>query len=262
MDLGLNGKTALVTGAGRGIGAAIAQKLAAEGARVVLAEKTNLDGANDVAQAITRQGGEAVALAADVGDPESVRQLFSAAVSRFGTVDILVNNAGIVTRQPIVDTSPEDWDRVIRTNLYGGYHCVREAVPLMRSAGGGKIVNISSIHGRIAKAAVGAYGATKSGIDMLTKQLAVELAPDRINVNAVAPGTIVTEINIPLYKSMEPHDVALRTNLLRRIPAQRIGEPADIANAVAFLASSAADYISGAILYVDGGYTADGTARP
>jgi len=261
MELGLTNMVALVTGAGRGIGAAIALKLAEEGAKLVLAEKQNLEGAKELAATIERQSGEATVIQADVGEPDSVRQLFAAAVSRFGTIDVLVNNAGIVTRQNIVETSLEDWDRVIRTNLSGCYHCVREAVPLMQAVGRGKIINISSIHGRIAKAGVGSYGTTKAAIDMLTKQLAVELAPHGINVNAVAPGTIATEINVPLYKSTRPEDIALQDAVLRRVPVTRFGATDDIANAVAFLASSAADYINGVILYVDGGYTADGTPR-
>ena len=261
MELLLSNKVAVVTGAGRGLGAAIALRLASEGAKVVLAEKHNLQEAKDLVSVIERQSGEAVVLQADVSDPDSVSQLFGAAMSRFGTVDVLVNNAGIITRQSIIETGLEDWDRVIKTNLYGCYYCAREAVPLMRADGGGKIVNISSIHGKIAKAGVGAYGATKAAIDMLTKQLAVELAPHRINVNAVAPGTISTEINLPLYKSTRPEDLMLRNAVLRRVPANRFGDPADIANAVAFLASAAADYITGAVLYVDGGYTADGTPR-
>lgn len=261
MELLLSNKVAVVTGAGRGLGAAIALKLASEGAKVVLAEKHNLQEAKDLVSAIERKSGEAVVVPADVSDPDSVSRLFGAAMSRFGTVDVLVNNAGIITRQSIIETGLADWDRVIKTNLYGCYYCSREAVPLMRAAGGGKIVNISSIHGKIAKAGVGAYGATKAAIDMLTKQLAVELAPHRINVNAVAPGTISTEINLPLYKSTLPEDLVLRNAVMRRVPANRFGDPADIANAVAFLASSAADYITGAILYVDGGYTADGTPR-
>jgi NAD(P)-dependent dehydrogenase (short-subunit alcohol dehydrogenase family) len=127
--------------------------------------------------------------------------------------------------------------------------------------GGGKIVSISSIHGRVAKAGLGPYCATKAGIEAFSKQLAVELAPHKINVNVVASGTIITEMNIPLYKSMEPADVEKRKAVLQRVPWGEIGQPEDIGRAVTFLASDAARYITGAVLYVDGGYTADGTPR-
>ena len=132
---------------------------------------------------------------------------------------------------------------------------------MVARGGGGKIISISSIHGRVAKAAMGPYCATKAAIDMFSKQLAVELAPHRINVNVVASGTIVTEINLPLYQSDKPEDIEKRTAVLHRVPWGEIGQPEDIGRAVAFLASDAARYITGAVLYVDGGYTADGTPR-
>ena len=186
----------------------------------------------------------------------------AATLERFGRIDILVNNAGIVSRKPILEIPLEEWDRVVHTNFYGCFHCSRlVGQRMVARGGGGKIISISSIHGRVAKAGMGPYCATKAAIDMFSKQLAVELAPHRINVNVVASGTITTDINIPLYKSTCPEDIALRNAVLKRVPWGIIGEPEDIGRAVAFLASDAARYITGAVLYVDGGYVADGTPR-
>jgi len=262
MDLQLKGKVALVTGAARGIGRGIALTLAAEGARVAINDVANLDLAAEVANGIQVRGGEAEVIGADVGDHEQAQRLVNATLERFGRIDILVNNAGIVNRQSILDISLEDWDRVVRTNFYGCFHCARlVGRHMVERGGGGRIVNISSIHGRVAKANMGPYCSTKAAIDMFSKQLAVELAPHKINVNAVAPGTISTDINLRLYKSTEPADVALRQTLMARIPAGVIGEPEDIGRAVAFLVSDASRYITGTVLYVDGGYTAEGTPR-
>ena len=183
-------------------------------------------------------------------------------MAHFGRIDIVVNNAGIVSRTGILDVPLEEWNRVVRTNFYGCFHCARFAGRhMVARGGGGKIVNISSIHGRVAKAGMGPYCATKAAIDMLTKQLAAELAPHGIQVNAVASGTIKTDINLPLYQSTAPEDRPLQEAVLSRIPQRRIGDPSDIGAAVAFLASGAANYITGAVLYVDGGYVADGTPR-
>jgi NAD(P)-dependent dehydrogenase (short-subunit alcohol dehydrogenase family) len=251
-----------VTGGARGIGRGIALTLAAEGARVAVNYVNNSDAAEDVVREIRKQGGEAEAIGADVGVYEQAQRLVAATLERFDRVDILVNNAGIVSRQSILDVSLEDWDRVVHTNFYGCFHCSRlVGRHMVARGGGGKIVNISSIHGRVAKANMGPYCSTKAAIDMFSKQLAVELAPHKINVNAVASGTISTDINIPLYKSTEPADIALRQAVLARIPWGVIGEPEDIGRAVAFLASEAARYVTGAVLYVDGGYTAEGTPR-
>jgi len=261
MDLQLKGKVALVTGAARGIGRGIALTLAQEGARVAVNYVNRADAAEEVVERIRGGGGEALAIQADVGRYAEAERLVAASLERFGRIDILVNNAGIVSRKPILDVPLEEWDRVVHTNFYGCFHCSRLVGQHMVARGGGKIISISSIHGRVAKAGMGPYCATKAAIDMFSKQLAVELAPHRINVNVVASGTITTDINIPLYKSTRPEDIALRQAVLKRVPWGVIGDPEDIGRAVAFLASDAARYITGAVLYVDGGYVADGTPR-
>ena len=262
MDLQLKGRVALVTGAARGIGRGIALTLATEGARVAVNYREQSDAADDVVRRICEGGGDAAVFQANVGEYAEVDDMVRAVVEHFGRIDILVNNAGVVTRRQILDVPLEEWDRVVRTNLYGCFHCSRLVGRHMVERGeGGKIVSISSIHGQVAKAGMGPYCATKAAIDMFSKQLAVELAPHRINVNVVASGTIITEINLPLYQSTKPEDIEKRTAVLHRVPWGEIGQPEDIGKAVAFLASDAARYITGAVLYVDGGYTADGTPR-
>jgi glucose 1-dehydrogenase len=263
MDLNLNDKVALVTGAARGIGRSIALRLAQEGATVVVNDLADETAVNAVVNHIEQAGGRAMAALADVGSHAAVQHMVDRVVAAYGAVDILVNNAGIVSRKSILDVPLDEWERVMRTNFSGCFNCSRIVGQHMVARGaGGRIVNISSIHGRLAKANMGPYCASKAAIDMLTKQLAVELAPHAIGVNAVACGTISTEINIPLYKSTEPADIMLREAVLKRVPAGRIGEPEDIASAVAFMASAEeARYVTGTILYVDGGYTAEGTPR-
>ena len=262
MDLQLTGKVALVTGGARGIGRGIALTLAAEGATVAVNYRERSDAAEDVVRRIRDAGGEAAPFPGNVGEYAEVERMVAAVLARFGRIDILVNNAGVVTRHPILDVPLAEWDRVVRTNLYGCFHCSRlVGGHMVERGGGGKIVSISSIHGRVAKAGMGPYCATKAAIEMFSKQLAVELAPHRINVNVVASGTIITEINLPLYQSTKPEDVEKRTAVLHRVPWGEIGQPEDIGKAVTFLASDAARYITGAVLYVDGGYVADGTPR-
>ncbi|HSB81512.1 MAG TPA: glucose 1-dehydrogenase [Candidatus Methylomirabilis sp.] len=262
MDLGLKGKVAVVTGGARGIGRGIALTLVREGVRIAVNYVNRADAAEEVVRRIRESGGEAQAIQADVGVYADAERLVTEALQRFGRIDILVNNAGIVSRKPILDVPLDEWDRVVHTNLYGCFHCSRlVGRHMLTRGGGGKIISISSIHGRIAKASLGPYCATKAAIDMFSKQLAVELAPHRINVNVVASGTIITEINLPLYQSTKPEDVEKRQAVLHRVPWGEIGQPEDIGGAVAFLASDAARYITGAVLYVDGGYTAEGTPR-
>jgi NAD(P)-dependent dehydrogenase (short-subunit alcohol dehydrogenase family) len=262
MDLQLTGKVALVTGGGRGIGRGIALTLAGEGAKVAIDFANRADAAAEVVGKIEAGGGEAAAFQADVGRYAEVDRMVGDVLKCFGRIDILVNNAGIVSRKPILEIPLEEWDRVVHTNFYGCFHCSRlVGRHMLERGGGGKIVSISSIHGRVAKAGMGPYCATKAAIEMFSKQLAVELASHKINVNVVASGTIITEINLPLYQSTLPEDIEKRTAVLHRVPWREIGQPEDIGRAVAFLASDAARYITGAVLYVDGGYTAEGTPR-
>jgi len=212
-----------VTGGARGIGRGIALTLAQEGAQVAVNYMNRADAAAEVVQRIRKGGGEALAVQDDVGAFADVERLVAATLERFGRIDILVNNAGIVSRKPILDVPLDEWDRVVRTNFYGCFHCSRlVGQHMLARGGGGKIISISSIHGRVAKAGLGPYCATKAAIDMFSKQLAVELAPHRINVNVVASGTITTDINLPLYKSTKPEDIALRQAVLSRVPW---GEP-------------------------------------
>ena len=252
MDLGLKGRVAIVTGGARGIGRGIAEALLSEGANVVIADLAGADGAPE---------GNTLAIQADVADRNSVADLIDQAARHFGPVDIMVNNAGIISRKPILDDEPEDFERVLRTNLLGCYNCVRAVGPSMVARGFGRIINISSVHATVAKADMGAYCISKAGIEMFTKQLAVEIGKHGVTANAVAPGPIRTEINIPLYKSTKPEDVALQKAMMRRVPTGRVGEPIEIGRAVAYLASDSASFVNGAVLNVDGGYLAEGTAR-
>jgi len=222
----------------------------------------NAKAAEETVAAIRAGGGEAEAFQADVGDRDAVAAMVEQVLARFGRIDVLVNNAGIVSRKSILSVPFEEWDRVIATNLYGCFHCSRAVASHMVERGeGGRIINVSSIHGRVAKANMGPYCTTKAAIDMFTKQLAVELAPHRVTVNAIGSGTISTDINIPLYKSTRPDDLALQEAVLKRIPQRRIGEPEDIGWAAAYLASDKSAYVTGVVLYVDGGYVAEGTPR-
>ncbi|HSB77794.1 MAG TPA: glucose 1-dehydrogenase [Candidatus Methylomirabilis sp.] len=262
MDLQLKGRIAVVTGGARGIGRGIAFTLGAEGAQVAVNCIHRTDAAKEVVRRIREAGGEAAAFQADVGQYAEVERMVQEILGRFGRIDILVNNAGVVTRHPILDVPLEEWDRVVRTNLYGCFHCSRlVGRHMVERGGGGKIISISSVHGQVARAGMGPYCATKAAIDMFSKQLAVELAPHRINVNVVAAGAITTELNLPVYQGTRPEDIEKRTAMIHRVPWGEIGQPEDIGRAVAFLASDAARYITGAVLYVDGGYTAEGTPR-
>ncbi|MBI5061861.1 MAG: SDR family oxidoreductase [Candidatus Aenigmarchaeota archaeon] len=243
------GRVAIVTGARRGIGKGIALALAKAGAAVVVSD-ISLEECQLVCNEITKSGGKAFPVRCDVSVSAEVRQMVDAAVKKFGRVDILVNNAGILRFEPFLDMKEETWDSVMNVNLKGCLLCSQAAARQMARQGtGGKIVNITSIAGLSAFPQIAAYNASKAGIISLTKSMALELASDKINVNAIAPGAIDT----PMTKDMLA-DEQTKQGFLRNIPRGRIGVPADIANAVLFLASDEADYITGTVLVVDGGW--------
>jgi glucose 1-dehydrogenase len=245
----LEGRVAVVTGAGRGIGAALARGLAREGASVVVNYSRSATEAEAVATAITAAGGRACAVRADVRRLGDQDHLVSAALDRFGRLDILVNNAGVEVREPFLTTTEEQFDDTLAVNLKAVYFlCQKAARAMVRAACGGRIVNISSCHDTVPLALRSAYAVSKGGLAMLTKALALELAEHKINVNAVSPGAILTEMN---RESLSRPEV--RARLLARIPWNRLGEAEDCVGAVVFLASPEADYLTGATLYVDGG---------
>lgn len=261
MDFELAGKVAVVSGASRGIGRAIVEVLAGEGMCIVANHLDDEEAAANLAEALRASPGKIEVHAGDVGDPSYGERLIKFAVDSFGGLDVLVHNAGITTRQALLDTPYPEFDRVMRTNLYGAYHLATAAARVMRDGGtSGALIGISSLHGRVAKAEMGAYCTTKAGIDMMFKQLAVELAPFGIRANTVAPGTIDTGMN-PIYHATDPASVAQRERLMDRVPMRRLGEPVDIARLVAFVASPLSAYTTGTVIYADGGYTADGTPR-
>lgn len=253
----LGGKVALVTGASRGIGEAIARGLAAAGAAVVLTARRQAD-LDAVAAGIAAAGGRALAVAAHSGDEAAVGAAVAAGVEAFGGLDILVNNAATNPHfGPLLAAADAAWDKTFDTNVKGYVRWVRAALPAMRARGGGKVVNLSSILGRRAAHGMGVYCVSKAAVLMLTEVLAIELAPDNVQVNAIAPGFVRTRFSASLWE--EPRRAAA---LRSRIPQQRIAEPEAIVGAALFLASSAADFCTGATIEVDGGQLAGSLAIP
>jgi len=238
-------RVALVTGAARGIGYAVARRLAHAGAAVLLAD-LDAEGVAQAAERLAADGCLALGQQVDVCDPAQVRAMVAQALERWGRVDILVNNAGICPITPFEQLSLDEWNRVLGVNLTGAFLCSQAVVPPMRAQGRGKIINIASSAGQMGGLAVGAhYSASKAGLLGLTKSLARILAP-HIQVNAVAPGTTETDMT-------RGWDRRTLERLTAQVPAGRLGQPEDVAAAVAFLASQEADYITGQTLSVNGG---------
>jgi 2-dehydro-3-deoxy-D-gluconate 5-dehydrogenase len=246
----LKGKVAVVTGGNGGIGLGMARGLASAGARVVVAAR-NAQKSETAVRELTRLGGEPLAIAVDVADEASVQALAKAVVERCGRLDILINNAGINIRKPAHELGLDEWRRVIDTNLTSAFLCARAAHPVMKRAGGGKIINVGSMLSIFGASFAPAYGASKGGLVQLTKSLASAWAPDGIQVNAVLPGWIDTE----LTRMARQQVVGLHDSVLRRTPAGRWGIPEDLAGIAVFLAASASDFITGAVIPVDGGFS-------
>lgn len=243
-------KTALVTGAARGIGLAAAERFLADGWRVALLD---IDGAAVEAATARLDRPEAtLALTADVSDPRAVASAMERVAGRFGRLDALVNNAGIAIFKPLLETTFEDWSRVLAVNLSGPFLCAQVAAPLMAAGGGGAIVNITSISGLRASTLRVAYGTSKAGLAQLTKQQAVELGQLGIRVNAVAPGPVDTAM------AKAVHSPAIRADYHAAIPLARYGLEEELAEVIVFLCSPRASYVTGQVIAVDGGFEATG----
>jgi NAD(P)-dependent dehydrogenase (short-subunit alcohol dehydrogenase family) len=246
----LTGRVAVVTGASRGIGEAIAAGLAAAGARLVLASR-KLEGVEAVAELIRSNGGEAVAVAAHTGRAAEVQALADRAREVYGGVDVLINNAATSPHfGPLLEAEESHWDKTFEVNVKGYVHAIRACVPLMRERDGGAIVNVASVAGMVPHGGLGVYGVTKAAVIMLTKTLALELARDNIRVNAIAPGLIQTRFSEALWATPERQERALQS-----IPQRRLGQPDDLVGAVLYLAGDASRFTTGAVLVIDGGQT-------
>jgi NAD(P)-dependent dehydrogenase (short-subunit alcohol dehydrogenase family) len=247
----LDGKVAVVTGGSRGLGRAIADALSSAGADVVVSAR-QLETAERVAEVIQRASGrKALGIAADVTRPDDVGNMMAQVVNKLGRIDILVNNAGVNIRGPIEELSEEDWDTVVDTNLKGPWLCCRAVAPVMKAQKWGRVINVSSMLGEISLPGRTPYASSKGGLTLLTKTLALEWAKDGINVNALCPGPFATEINTPLL-----NDPAARAQMESNVPLARWGDPVELGPAAVFLASEASSFMTGATLFIDGGYTA------
>jgi len=244
----LKDRVAIVTGASRGIGRAIALGMAREGAFVVVNYVASGTAAEAVVAEICSYGGQAIAVHADVGDLSHHDLLVAATRERFGRIDILVNNAGIARRQPFLDATADAWNEIMSVNLKGAYFLSQAVARVMVPQRAGKIINISSVHDTRPMAANSVYNISKAGLVMLTKSLALELAESGIQVNCVSPGAILTDETRERLA-----DPSYRDRVLAKIPARQIGEPEDVVAAVLLLSSAASGYISGATIHVDGG---------
>jgi glucose 1-dehydrogenase len=244
----LKGKVAIITGACKGIGRAIAVAYAREGASVVVGDLLCGESGKGLLEEISAIGGKAAAVQADVSNLAEHGKLITTAVQQFGALNILVNNAGVEIHESVLEPKPETWEHIINLNIRGAYFLSSKAASVMAGSGGGKIINISSVHETQPLRERAIYSISKGGMQMMTKSLALELAEYGIQVNSISPGAILTDLN---RKSLS--DPARRERLVRQIPLQRIGDPKDVVGAAMFLASSESDYVTGTTIYVDGG---------
>lgn len=247
----LDGRVAIVTGAAQGIGAATARRLASDGAKVALAD-LNQAGCETVAGEIASAGGEALALACDVSNKDAVQRVVDATVERFGQLDILVNNAGVIRDNLLFKMGDDDWELVLNVHLRGAFLCARAAQKVMVERKYGRIISLSSTSA-LGNRGQANYSAAKAGLQGLTRTLAVELGPFGITANAVAPGFIDTEMTRATAQRMGITPEVMRAAASERIPVRRVGQPEDVANVIAFLASDDASFVSGQVIYVAGG---------
>jgi glucose 1-dehydrogenase len=246
----LAGKVALITGSDSGIGQACAIEFAREGADVVVNYLHDADGAASTKAAVEAEGRRAIVVQADVSDESQVASMFDAATKEYGTLHILMNNAGVdASGTPVAELSTQVWDKALRTNVYGPFFCCRRFIQLRLAAGGeGKIINVSSVHADNPNAGGADYDCSKGAIRMLTRTLALELAPHKINVNSLAPGMVLTPFNQAAID-----DPKLLEEQVQSIPWKRAAQPEELAKLALFLASSDADYVTGASYVMDGG---------
>ncbi len=246
----LQDSVALITGSDSGIGQAAAIEFAKEGADVVVNYLNDEEGAGLTREKVEAAGRRAIVIGADVSDEEQVREMFDRAVEEFGTVDILVNNAGVdASGNEVADLSTEVWDKAIKTNVYGYFYCCRRFINIRKEAGGGgKIINITSVHQEQPRAGAADYDCSKGAIRNLTRTLALELAPHKINVNNIGPGMVLTPFNQEAIDDPE-----VREQQVQSIPWKRAAFPAEIGRLAVFLASNEADYVTGSTYYMDGG---------
>jgi len=251
MRIDLSGKRVLVTGGNSGLGAAMVRAFAAAGAKVAVNYVEGPERAEALVASLTRDGGDAIAVNADVSAPDAVAKMFETLDTHWGGIDVLVNNAGIDgQRAPAWETDADAWRKVIDINLGGAFLCAREALKRMTARKSGVIINTSSVHEVIAWSGYSAYAASKAGLSMLSKTLAQEAGPHGVRVLCIAPGAIATPINADVWR-----DPAGLKDLLTKIPLDRIGTPEDVAGMAVVLASDIAAYITGTTIFVDGGMT-------